>query len=296
MKPILRYLPVLVAALMAPAAAHANVFAFEPFDYTPGSALNGQSGGTGFSTAWNVAPNSGFATQGIEAGSLTSGTLSTSGAHGAVGPRLALGNTIFIGRNLSTPIGVDNSKVYFSVVLRPQGTLGEGMFNGFFGIQFDGPAFTDLATGFPGGSLPWGVDQIGGVGRVSSTVQPVVGTDTLLVLKMEFGPAFNNDKITLYVNPTRGLEPETGLVKQDMDTGLITRLALQSGGAFGVDELRLGTTFADVVPGLAVPEPQEWAAMTGVILLVCAVGRRHFRKVGDGRVHESTRIDTNSER
>jgi hypothetical protein len=273
------YLPLLTAALLAPAAAQANVFVFDSFDYTPGTSLNGQNGGTGFSTAWTKSINSGSATEGIEAGSLSSGTLSTSGSHANLGPRLTSGNTLSFGRNLSSPIGADNSKVYFSVVLRPEGTLGQGMFGGFFGIQFDGPFTFDLATGYPGGALPWGMDQISGIGRVSSTVQPAVGTPTLLVMKMEFGPPTSNtDKFTLYVNPTSGEEPASGLVKQDMDTGLISRLALQSGGAYSVDELRLGTTFGDVVPGLAVPEPEEWAAMTGAILLVCAAGRRHLRK------------------
>ncbi len=266
---------VLNAALIMPTAVHAGLFAFDSFEYAPGEAIHGQGGGSGFADSWIRSLNSGPASNGILSQSLSFGALDTSGARGSVGPRLELGNTSFISRTLSSPIGVDNTTVYFSVLLQPEGTLGVGMFDGFFGIQFDAPGFADLAAGYPGGSLPWGIDQIGGTGRVSSDVQPVVGTPALLVLKMEFGAGFQADRITLFLNPKSPTEPATGLVKQDMNTGLISRLALQSGGAFSVDEIRLGTDYADVVPGFApVPEPEEWAALSGVALVAFAFARR----------------------
>ena len=234
----------------------------------------GQSGGTGFSNPWTRPSGSGFASDTIGSGSLTSGSLTTSGGRASIGPRLSFGNTSFLFRTLNSPIGADDSTAYFSVLMQPEGTLGQGMFGGFFGIQFDGTVNPDLVTGWPGDvSLAYGMDQIGGVGRVSSTVFPVVGTPTLLVIKMEF--LNGNDRFTLYVNPTSSTEPGTGLIKTDNDAGLIRHIALQSGGAFGVDELRLGTSFADVVPGLtSVPEPEHWAMLTGVALLAIGCGRR----------------------
>lgn len=275
MKPSHSPLAVVAVAFFLPTAAHAALFSFESFDYPSGETVTGQAGGLGFSDAWTRSLNSGSAFDGILTGSLSSGDLATSGAHGSVGPRLTAGNTSFIARTLTSAIGVDNTTVYFSAVLRPEGTLGVGMFGGFFGIQFDAPGAADLVAGYPGGALPWGIDQIGGVGRVSSSVQPVVGTSALLVLKMEFGSEFQADRVTLFLNPDSAVEPATGLVKEDMNTGLITRLALQSGGAFSVDEIRLGTEYADVVPGFApVPEPEEWAAFSGVALLAFAGWRR----------------------
>jgi len=64
---------------------------------------------------------------------------------------------------------------------------------------------------------------------------------------MEFkeGP----DKLTLYIDPVPGsAEPVKGIVKTDLDLGITDSIFLYSRGAWSVDELRLGTTWADVTP------------------------------------------------
>ena len=81
------------------------------------------------------------------------------------------------------------------------------------------------------------------------------GQTVLLVLRVDFFAGI--DRLTLYANPTPGAaEPFLGAVKQDRDLGTVTGLTLYSTGAFSVDEIRVGTTFADVVPTAAVPEPK----------------------------------------
>ncbi len=80
-----------------------------------------------------------------------------------------------------------------------------------------------------------------------------VGTTVLLVLRADF--TASTDKFTLYVNPTPGApEPLVGTVKQNSDVGIVSSLTLYSTGAYGLDEIRIGTTYADVVPAI-VPEP-----------------------------------------
>jgi hypothetical protein len=89
-----------------------------------------------------------------------------------------------------------------------------------------------------------------------------VGETALLVLKAEF--LQGNDRFTLYVNPTPGgPEPATGPVVTGVDLGTVSGLAIYSTGAFSIDEIRLGPTFADVTPVVPLPS----AAYGGLALL-----------------------------
>ena len=94
---------------------------------------------------------------------------------------------------------------------------------------------------------PYVLEEVGGAGQVLSSVTPAVGKTVLLVVKAEF--AAGNDTFTLYVNPAPGSpEPVTGAVKSDLDVGLTDFLLIYSGGAFSLDEIRLGETFESVTP------------------------------------------------
>jgi hypothetical protein len=248
----------------APTASRADLIAYEGFNYPAGANLNGQNGGMGFAGPW--APGgfnaSIFNHLSIASGSLPAGNLVTGGNHAAAGAQNAIAG---LTRPLAQPLGTPGTTAYFSFVLRPEGTLGQGIFNGFFGVTLEtqGGSEPQLFIGKPGaGDLnAYVLENRGGAGQVSSGVDAVVGQDVLLVVKAEFSTG--NEKITLYVNPTPGdPEPATGTVKQDANFGTITGLTLYSTGAFSIDELRVGTTFADVtpVPGVAeVPEPTSLA-------------------------------------
>ena len=75
----------------------------------------------------------------------------------------------------------------------------------------------------------------------------VPGRTTLVVLKAEFLPG--NDLFTLYVDPAVGrLEPASGAVKSDLDLGTVSRIGIYSSGAFAIDEIRIATTYAEVLP------------------------------------------------
>jgi hypothetical protein len=252
--------------------ASADAVAYDGFAYSPaGSDLVTSNGGSGFAGPW--APggfNASLTTNyDVAAGSLsflnlaTGGNSVTSGATGAIAG---------ISRALASPVGADGTTAYFSVLLRPEGTLGAGAFNGFFGVTLETAGEPELFFGKPGAGATgqYVVEDRGGSGQVASGTNAVVGETALLVLKAQFGAgAGGNDVFTLYVNPTPGgPEPLAGAVKSNSNIGSVTGLTIYSTGAFSVDELRVGPTFADVTP-TAVPVP---AAAWGGLLLLSGLG------------------------
>ena len=152
-------------------------------------------------------------------------------------------------RNLASPLGFDNTTVYVSFLMQPRGTLNDGIFGGFFGLTLNGSAGNDLFIGKPGGGAleQYVIENRGGAGQVPSGVFARVGQTTLFVLKAQF--MAGNDVFTLYVNPAVGKpEPGSAIVKSDVDLGIVSRVGIYSTGAFTIDEIRIGTTFADVLP------------------------------------------------
>ncbi len=241
-------------------SARADLMAYEGFNYPVGTNLNGQNGGVGFAGPW--APGgfnaSVFNHLTIGSGSLTFDNLLISGNHASAGAQNAIAG---LTRPLAQPLGTPGTVSYISFLLRPEGTLGQGALNGFFGVTLEtqGGSEPQLFIGKPGGGAVnrYVLENRGGANQVASGVAPVVGEPVLLVVKAEFSAG--NDRFTLFVDPTPGgIEPASGTVKSDANVGLITGLTLYSTGAFSIDELRVGTTFADVTPlgpGPVVPEP-----------------------------------------
>jgi hypothetical protein len=161
------------------------------------------------------------------------------------------------------------------VLLRPEGVLNDGVYNGFFGVTLQTGFEPELFFGKPGESAvgQYVVEDRGSQpNQVSSGVNAVVGETAFLVLKAEFGAAGGNDRFTLYANPTPGgAEPAGGAVKTSSNIGTVTGLTLYSTGAFSFDEIRVGTTFADVAPGGAPVVPLPSAAWGG-LALIAALG------------------------
>ncbi|MGA9522755.1 MAG: hypothetical protein WBV82_14905 [Myxococcaceae bacterium] len=150
-------------------------------------------------------------------------------------------------RDLARPLGATPTTFYVSFLLRPDGVLNEGAFNGFFGLTLNGSA-GELFVGKSGGGTidEYILESRGGVGQVSSGVRAKVGKSALLVVKVELmaGP----DLITLFANPNLRLpEPGSGAVKSDLDLGTVSKIGLYSTGAFRIDDIRIGTTWDDVV-------------------------------------------------
>ncbi|MGH9362269.1 MAG: hypothetical protein ACRD2T_10160, partial [Thermoanaerobaculia bacterium] len=230
----------------------AQTAASEPFAYSPpGADLQGQAGGTGFAGPWapggfNASIHDSYD---IAAGSLAFQELAVSGNRMQSAPTNAIAG---LSRPLAVPIAAgDTTTLYFSLLLRPEGALGEGVFNGFFGAYLDGTGAagnSDLFVGKPGSEVVgrYVIEDRGGSGQVQSGVAPVVGETVLLVVRADLQPGV--EVFTLYVNPEPCQpEPPSGTVKSDLDLEDVTGLVIYSTGAFSIDELRLGSSFAEVV-------------------------------------------------
>lgn len=256
---------------------HAVLIVSDQFeDGAPGSPLVGLDSGIGWSDTWHPggfnASNSSVETIGV--GSLSYGGLPESGNHAAVGISTSIAG---VARTFSQSIGTTNTTRYFSMLLEPEGTLGQGAFNGFFGLALEGTNGS-FFVGKPGGGdlNSWVMETRGGSGQFSSGVGLQVGRTDLLVVKAEFFAGA--DRFTLYVNPTPGApEPLTGTVKNGLDLGLASEATIYSTGAFSLDSFQIGDTFASVTAPAVVPEPGT--AVFGIALLgLCGVGWNWRRK------------------
>jgi hypothetical protein len=262
------------AACMLPNAADAALLAYDGFDYTPaGSDLLGKNGGFGFSTAWrpggfNASINTNYD---VQTGSLPSGGLLTSGHRVSTNAVAAIAG---LTRDFVTPLGASGTTRYASFLLRPEGQLHGGAFNGFFGVNLEQPGEPELYVGKPGGGAidRYVLEDRGGSLQVASSTITEVGETVFLVLKAQF--TAGNDQFTLYVNPVPGApEPGAGLVKNNSNVGTVAGVTLYSTGAFSIDEFRLGETFADVTP--AVPEPGSVTfSLLFAVAMTCARWRR----------------------
>ena len=233
----------LAMALTIVAQAASTPLAYEGFQLT----FPQYNTGDGFSGAWQQGGFNVFsAGYAASETSLSFGGLQTSGGRVSSAAVSSINGAV---RNLAQPIGADNTTVYLSFLIRPQGTLNGGVFNGFFGVTLNGSFGQEVFTGKPGGGAveEYVLENRGGAGQVSSGTPAVVGQTAFLVVRADFLPG--NDLFTLYTNPAPGgLEPTGGIVKTDLNLGVVSRLGIYSTGAFAVDEIRLGTTFADVAP------------------------------------------------
>jgi hypothetical protein len=263
-----------------PISAFGSVLAYEDFAYPAGANLLDQDGGFGFSSAWYGSSSTTNYT--IASNSLSSPTppeLMTQGNRvaGAAIPSNATVSA-WMQRNLTTPLGAPGTTSYVSMLLEPEGTPFTGGFGGFAAlslVQTFGSVEFDF--GLPGvdqsGGGSYGEESLGGSGRVESDVAPVAGSPVLLVVEANFNinPSLP-DTFTLFVDPTPGApQPESTLVKQDLNLTTINEIAIRSGGAFDIDEIRIGTTFADVVP---VPEP-SCMVLFGIGLAALIATYRH---------------------
>lgn len=229
--------------------APAEVIAYEGFACKPaGSSLLGSNGGRGFATPWQAGGfnAASYGDYRVEQGSLAFGRLATSG--GSVSGEMVPSAIGGLFRRLAQPIGEDGTTVYLSFLLRPNGTLNAGHANGYFGLCLHSTIAHDMFIGKPGnGSFDeYVLEDRGTFRQVPSAVKAAVGQTVLLVVRADFfaGP----DRFTLFVNPTPGEPEPAGAVKYDLDAGPIDGIVIYSTGAFSIDEIRLGTTFADVTP------------------------------------------------
>lgn len=219
--------------------------ASDAFAYATGN-LDGQNGGSGWADAWNV---SGSATT-VAAGSLSDpgGLLPSSGGKVELAPSSPLSPQSAT-RNLSTAIGTDGTTQWIGFLITPGATtaLDSG------GIVFGDSSGKQYFLGYWGSSFV--VSKAGGTGLTNvSGISVTTGQTYFLAARIDF--ASGNDTVTLYVNPTPGLDnPDSAFTasRSNADLSTFTQIKLLaagglSGNTVGIDGFRVGSTFLDVAP------------------------------------------------
>jgi hypothetical protein len=255
-------LPIAAALAMLSQPACASQIAYEGFDLT----FPAYNTGVGFSGAWATGGfNALVSDYTANARSLSYSSGANGNAQGGGVQLQASGGSVSGGafaaingalRHLAAPLGASNTTVYVSFLIQPNGTLGNGVFNGFFGLTLNGSLGKDLFIGKPGSGTEYVLETRGGGGQVASNTSAVVGKTALLVVKAEFLSGI--DIFTLYTNPVPGApEPASGVVKTDLYLGTVSAIGIYSSGAFSIDEIRIGTTYADVTPAVTGGDSQN---------------------------------------
>jgi hypothetical protein len=255
----------LLAALFVPALpASASLIAYEGFDLASGEdalASGAGSTSTGFAGNWSASP-----ANDVVASSLSYGLLQTAG-----GAAVTDANGFDTGSLRSLTAG-QSGTIWVSVLF--QSTLSPSGFAGLT-LRTAGNDNGALALGHQfGGSFAgmWG-DSLTNASSNASTVSASGMNFLVAELNLAAGTG------TFYVNPTglgTGAAPAGAAYSTSVTftSGLtVTGIGLRGNTVATFDEIRLGTSWADVSPS-AVPEPSSYAAIAGAALLGFAVWRR----------------------
>lgn len=259
----LRFAAALACFALVHAAASAQLYFYDPFNYSTG-ALQTVSGGN-----WTVI-NTGDTID------VVSGNLTVSGLQGPVGNRVGFaGAGQDYSRSLNTIIGAGDTfaSFAFSVNSMTGVAAAGGYFAGF--IQSNTP--TDGNFGATIWARRAGADNLYNIGislRSSSTVSWdatnfSTGDTVFLVSSYRVIGGSANDQVRLWINPNpstfgAGSAPtETLLATGGTDLSSVGRYFLRQDAAnatgdYLIDEMRVGGTWADVTPA-AIPEPATMA-------------------------------------
>lgn len=258
-------LPVLITSGLLPVASQAALIATENFNYADGN-IAGRDGGTGWdyertdepgapaqsASNWN---NTFGAPQVVSSALVTSGN----GAHREFG-----GPTE--GRD-----GATNERegafratgaMFFSVSYTPTTANQWGGVSSYdFNVDNPEKIFWGAPGGGNGGNF-FGIDEAG-VGQTNSTIPVVTGQTYTLIGMLDF----DNDLLGLWIDPDGADTAATADVSRAYTaSNWSTALRFASGHTSTWDDIRVGTTFADVMP---VPEPSvSLLGLAGVALLV----------------------------
>jgi hypothetical protein len=227
-------------------AACAQLLAYDGFGNGPLATLGGSTGGSGWSGPWVDAGTDPTIVAG--AGLDYAGLAATPGA--AVTPN-AVGTWPSSILQRAWPAPAAGSAIYVSFLLRDD--AGQGIWGGLSFGQYP----YKMTVGSPLGYYTYGLMTSQGVGSLAS--KPLVqGETTLVVVKIASNPApATGTTYRLYLDPAIGsAEPSFPAASfgLSMVSALPTYLSLDNGTGFTTDEIRVGTTWAAVLPA----QPSVW--------------------------------------
>jgi hypothetical protein len=255
-----------LAAASIAGGAHAAVIASDNLEsYTLNGALNGGSGGTGWTGNWAAVP----------------GILVETAALSGGGTKAAESNDVTDSITAATrAFAPQTGTVYFSLLFDAVAGLTTDDFihvylaNAASNVKSGGIGLLSTTTDFLGAR----VGDVNGGDTTSSTTAAVQGTTYLLVGKVSKTTGGNYNRVDLFINPATTTEPVTPDATDAADSTVSTLSVFgirtfntDVGDRYQFDEIKVGTTFADVVP-----EP----ATAGLLTLAGAtlLGRRRRRR------------------
>jgi len=267
-----------LSCLVWSGSARATLIAYDGFEtYTSGANLSGNTGGTGWATNWSaIATGVNVVTAGTPL-AYNAGAIQVNGGTRAVSVS-ALDTTDNVA---SRSFSAQSGTVYFSFLFR----LAVGTSDNDF-IQFSLNDNTLIANSGSIGDLSNVADanqfatRIGGLSggtSVNSSTSVAQATTYLLVGKISKVSSTNYNRMELFINPTT--TTETGVVATQNASAGISSISfftvrvsnIEATDQYQFDELRIGTTWADVVP---IPEPASWTALAGGLGLLAGLFRR----------------------
>lgn len=270
--------------------AHATLIASDNFEsYSSGSMAAGLNGGTGFNAAY-TSDNSGATSIATQSLSYTNGSLTVSGGNQDL---QVIPATTSNGFESNSGGNIDNSTldrtfaaqsgttVYFSFLLRA--STGATSNNEFFQVGLSNsntePLLSVGASGTSASAFDFFVRDPGGSSSqaTSSTVMSAATTYFIVGEASITGANGSNyNEIQLYVDPG-STQPATATVSKVANSGVssltsfnIRTARFATNDVFSVDDVSIGTTYADVAVS---PEPGT-LAMAGAALFGLVARRR----------------------
>lgn len=234
-------------AVLCVQPCRAVLIAYEGFDY-PAGTITGANGGTGWTGSW--------AELEITTPGATYSDLTVSGNKFNKTSTTAAFDKF---RTLATTLGTTDETVWFSFI----GDL-DSTGNGGFVLRQDFSPIVTAGSGDWWSSTNWGVYSNGSYGTSTTPSS----TQSFLVMRIDFS-ASGNEKLYLWTNPTLGSTPDissAAVTLADAGNFTINRVSIftNTTKVAVFDEIRVGTTYADVAPA-NIPEPSAMMLGLGAV-------------------------------
>jgi hypothetical protein len=224
--------------------------AYEPFNYPAGSFPNSTPcGGTGFTGNWVVPSGNATIVSGLSYPGLPTANNALQVANNGSSRSLAtFSSTLSSGTAYVSFLmqGSGNSGGNWAGVFL-QGDKAKSLFAGFLGGYSASQTSFGLGSVTSAGTAPTGGTAFGTTVALSNT------TVHLVVLKLDFNTSGTNDTVSLWLDPparTNSPGVTANATYSSFDVGNISGIGLNLQGgspSFTIDEIRVGSSYADVV-------------------------------------------------
>jgi hypothetical protein len=276
----------LLGLTLVVAPARAELLAYDSFTYdiSATTALNGRTGGTGWTSAWTNVPSSSVTALNVTSvgAPLTAG-LYTGGDYAVSIPGMSQSSGGIAG---SRSFASQTDEVWFSFLFRTPAVVGNDDFLQFSlnndADQTNSASIGDTDTSATGNKFSVRIGGTNGGTTFPGSKLILGGTDYFLVGRVSKAGASGNgsgtyDLVEMWVDPTGAAAPELAsfIVSRDANSNMgaisyfTVRTANFDNTPYYFDELKVGTTYLSVTP--------EPAALAPLALAAAAILRRRRR-------------------